>query len=400
MSTLTSKQRFLAALRREIPDRVPVAPDISNYVPLRHTTLPFWDIYFFGAYPHWQAYLDAIDYYGADAWVAPVMYIPFVYEQTDVTVHTVTHYDKSRDAMISDTTTSTPHGVLTSQLLCFRHEPAARTSRPIKDLAKDLPAFWDTEPMPVGIDWDALRPQIEACRARNIAFGVTLPYPGFHMWEGQVQGGIIPLSYIETDRPALLEEWAERDMVRYERQLEIMLESGVLDYLLYGGSGTITLASPALARKYALPALKKWSRMTKEAGLPTMLHSCGKNRELIKMLAEETDIDVANPLEPPPAGDVDLAEAKRLYGQRLGFMGNLHTSDVMLLGTPDYVREMSVRAMRDAGLGGGFILSTGDQCGLGTPDENLFAMVEAAQRYGRYDPVTGELPDLPPPEQA
>ncbi len=400
MTEMTSKQRFLAAIRHEIPDRVPVAPDISNYVPAKRVGVPFWDIYFFDAYPLWQAYLEAIDYFGADAWTAPVMYIPFEYEPNDVTTERIVRYDKSRDAMIMDRTTHTTLGDLTSQEVCFRAEPPTRTIRPIKDFAKDLPAFWATQAMPVGIDHAALEVQLAACRKREIAFGVTQPYPGFHMWEGQVQGGIIPLSYLEFDQPALLEEWAERDRARYDRHLEIMLESGVLDYMLFGGSGTITLASPALARKYALPSLQTQSKITKQAGLPTMLHSCGKNRELIKMLAEETDIGMANPLEPPPAGDVDLAEAKRLYGDRLAFMGNLHTTDVMLQGTPEYVRYKSVEAMRDAGRGGGFVLSTGDQCGLGTPDANLFAIVEAAKRYGRYDPVTGELPDLPPLDPA
>jgi uroporphyrinogen decarboxylase len=76
-------------------------------------------------------------------------------------------------------------------------------------------------------------------------------------------------------------------------------------------------------------------------------------------------------------------------------MGNLHTTDVMLFGSPEYVKQKSIEAMRDAGLGGGFILSTGDQCGRETPEENLFAMVEAAKKYGRYDPHTGMLPDLP-----
>jgi len=37
----------------------------------------------------------------------------------------------------------------------------------------------------------------------------------------------------------------------------------------------------------------------------------------------------------------------------------------------------------------------GDQCGRDTPEENIFAIVEAAKKYGRYDPTTGELPDLP-----
>ena len=94
-------------------------------------------------------------------------------------------------------------------------------------------------------------------------------------------------------------------------------------------------------------------------------------------------------------GDIDLAEVKRKHGQRLAFMGNLHTSEVMLLGTPQYVRQKSLEAIRDAGPGGGFILSTGDQCGRETPEENLFACVEAAKTYGRYDRATGRLPDLP-----
>jgi uroporphyrinogen-III decarboxylase len=177
--------------------------------------------------------------------------------------------------------------------------------------------------------------------------------------------------------------------------MEWALDSGV-DYILFGGSGTITLASPELARKYALPALSRFSRLAKDAGVPTMLHSCGKNRILADMLNEDTDIGMLNPLEPPPMGDVDLAELKKAHGRRFALMGNLHTTEVMLCGSAKRVRQQALEAMQVAGPGGGFILSTGDQCGRDTPDENIFAMVEAAGKYGRYDPVTGMLPDLPP----
>jgi len=33
---------------------------------------------------------------------------------------------------------------------------------------------------------------------------------------------------------------------------------------------------------------------------------------------------------------------------------------------------------------GGFILSTGDQCGQDTPEENIRAMIETAKTYGKY----------------
>ncbi len=83
-------------------------------------------------------------------------------------------------------------------------------------------------------------------------------------------------------------------------------------------------------------------------------------------------------------GDCDLAELKRTFGHRLAFMGNLHTTDVMLRGSPETVREASRLAIEAAGKGGGFILSTGDQCGRDTPDANIRAMIEAAERYGKY----------------
>jgi uroporphyrinogen decarboxylase len=102
------------------------------------------------------------------------------------------------------------------------------------------------------------------------------------------------------------------------------------------------------------------------------------------MTAEETALTVIDPLEIPPMGDCNLVELKRLYGESIILKGNLHTTNVMLNGSREDVIEASKRAIDDAASGGGFILSTGDQCGRDTPDENIFAMVETARTYGRY----------------
>ena len=134
--------------------------------------------------------------------------------------------------------------------------------------------------------------------------------------------------------------------------------------------------------------------MCKAAGIPTMLHSCGKSRDLVDLLAEHTDVGCVNPLEIAPMGDVDLAEVKRARGRQIALMGNLHTTDVMLNGSPDQVRRAAIEAMRAGGPGGGFVLSTGDQCGRETPEANLRAMVEVAKVLGVYDPATGTLPLL------
>lgn len=391
---MTSRERFVTAMRNRVPDRVPVAPDISTYIPMKRMGLTASDFWVGGETPQWRAYLEAADYFGIDAWTAPEFGLPTVDEDTDVEWRSESRVDPSRDALVRTTTVTTPEGDLTQEDVCFRGDQSATTVKLMKDLSRDFRKFKYTQAMPRAIDGPFLELYRRECATRGYAFGVTVTYPGFHAWTVSVQGGVEALTYAESDTPEILQEWFELDMERGTRLMELVLKAD-LDYLLFGGSGTITLASPVLAAKYAIPALKKWSRMASDAGLPTMIHSCGKNRALADLIVADTDIGMLNPLEPPPMGDIDLAEVKRTYGRRLSFMGNLHTTDVMLNGSPRLVRQAAVGAMRAAGSGGGFILSTGDQCGRDTPEENIFALVEAANEYGRYDPATGTLPDLP-----
>jgi len=64
--------------------------------------------------------------------------------------------------------------------------------------------------------------------------------------------------------------------------------------------------------------------------------------------------------------------------------GNINTFDFMLNATPEQVKEKCKRAIDAAAADGGYVLSTGDQCGRDTPDANIFAMVEVAETYGKY----------------
>ena len=69
MASMTSRQRMLTAMRNGIPDRVPVAPDMSNMIPCRMTGRPFWDIYLYQDPPLWQAYIAAAKHFGIDGWI-------------------------------------------------------------------------------------------------------------------------------------------------------------------------------------------------------------------------------------------------------------------------------------------------------------------------------------------
>ncbi|MBN2713802.1 MAG: hypothetical protein JXR97_15395 [Planctomycetes bacterium] len=141
-----------------------------------------------------------------------------------------------------------------------------------------------------------------------------------------------------------------------------------------------------MLREIALPAVKRVIEKASAAGMPTHVHSCGPEAELVKIMAEETSLTIIDPLEIPPMDNCNLAELKQRFGHKLVLKGNLHTTNVMLRGSVEDVREASRKAIDDAARGGRFVLSTGDQCGRDTPDENLFAMIETARTYGRYNP--------------
>jgi uroporphyrinogen decarboxylase len=197
------------------------------------------------------------------------------------------------------------------------------------------------------------------------------------------QGGLETLSYAYHDHRELILRLRELNEQQAMAQMEMILAERP-DFVLLGGSGTITMQSPRIARELCLPTIQKLTAMAKQAGIPTMLHSCGKERILVKWCAEETDLNCINPLEIAPMGDCDLAEVKQSHGHQIALMGNLHTTQVMLMGSPQDVRRASLEAILAAGQNGGFILSTGDQCGRDTPDENIRAMLETAEEFGRY----------------
>ncbi len=388
METMTSRERMITAMKNQQPDRVPVAPDISNMIPARLTGKPFFDIYVNSDPPLWKAYIEAVKYFGIDGWF---IYGDMQFKSPGATFTMEANAPRQRIAYSHKTNERWVigyEGILggcpySYEITYYIADSPTITIKPIKDLERDweLVKRWYAEP--VGYDPSLLHEQ-RRCLGELGAFGVQICYPGLHFWVGaDFDGGLAPLTYAYYDKHDLILELRELHERRAIKEMEMVLGERP-DFVLLGGSGTITMQSPAIARELSLPTIKKLTRMAREAGVPTMLHSCGKERALVEMCAEETDLNCINPVEPPPTGDCDLAEIKQKYGHKLAIMGNLHTITVMLMGTPEEVARASREAIDAAGKGGGFILSTGDQCGRDTPDENIRAMVETAKTYGQY----------------
>lgn len=376
---MTPRERMLVAMTGGKPDRVPATPDISNMVPCRLTGEPFWEVYYFRQPPLWQAYIEAVRYFGIDGWFT---YGDMQYQYPGERYQAIEDMRKTEDRWVVTTRGLTDRLPWHSATTYYRGDPPTVTDKPIEDLEErwDLLEKWMAPP--VGYNPSLLRRQREELGDLG-AFGVGIGYPGFQSWYGLFKGGLSDLAYWYYDKHDLVE--ALRQL--HDRQCEVQMEMALQekpDFILLGGSGTITLQSPTIAREISLPTIRKLTAMAKRAGVPTMLHSCGKERDLVRWCAEETDLDCINPLEIAPMGDCDLAGLKRDHGGRIALMGNLHTTEVMLRGSVEDVMQASRDAIEAAAVGGGFILSTGDQCGRDTPDENLRAMVRAVEQYGGY----------------
>ncbi|MCX7014291.1 MAG: hypothetical protein NTW86_17355 [Candidatus Sumerlaeota bacterium] len=379
MKRLTSRERMLRTLRREPVDCVPATPDTSNMIPARLTGKPFWDIYLYQNPPLWKAYIHCAKHFNFEGWVnahlafpdeAPKNnpWRPAIVERTDERIATQ-RYRADQGRMIwEDCVTVYP-----------RDNPPTSDIRPISKIGlPDIPEKW--EPLEGVKEWPEGEDLFELIAAEMGDQGVV----------GVNCGGTVVVSKEEGifeyfDHPEVVRERARNRLRLAEERFErIARMKRKPDFIACGGSGTLIWQNPAMVRELALPIVKRVTALAKAIGVPTHIHSCGPERALVEMCALETDLTAIDPLEVPPMGDCDLADLKKRFGAKLVLKGNLHTTQVMLHGTPEDVVAASKRAIDDAAAGGGFVLSTGDQCGRDTPDENLYALIETARTYGRY----------------
>ena len=377
---MTSKERMLIAMKGGQPDCVPVAPDISNMIPCRLTGKPFWDIYLFQDPPRWQAYIEAVKYFGFDGWMDGIP-VAFDYERQESA--NAPYWQEAIVGRTSDRIYTRTHAVIDGEEqwsnccnVYYVDNPPTRGMLLSKvGLSEGVPTEWeDVHPR---TSFTGSEAYYKACESMGDAgvVGLGIGLPGLNIKHPES----IYQYYDHRERVIARCEEDHKRIVRSAREM-IKLQP---DFLLIGMSGHMIGNPEPIFRELSLATLKEVTALCKEARIPSQIHCCGPEYALVKMAAEETDLSSINPLEPPPMGDCDLARIKKAFGKQLSLMGNLHTTDVMLRGSPKDVERAAKQAIDDAAEGGGFILSTGDQCGRDTPDENIFAMIEIARTYGR-----------------
>lgn len=116
------------------------------------------------------------------------------------------------------------------------------------------------------------------------------------------------------------------------------------------------------------------------------VHSHGSLSKVIEGFAE-AGTDILQPVEPPPGGDITLAEAKRRVGRRLVLEGNIQFAR-LADEPPEAFRDLVRQAVAEGKPGGRFILSpTASPYWPVLPEralENYRTMIDVALTDGRY----------------
>ena len=135
------------------------------------------------------------------------------------------------------------------------------------------------------------------------------------------------------------------------------------------------LMGPALWREFIKPRFAQMCRLVKSKGKFTMLHCCGKVDELFPDMIE-CGLDVFNPFQPEV---MSVQKMKACYGDKLTFYGGISIQRSLPFGTVQQVKDEVRRLIDVVGANGGYIASPSHDIPRDARPENIAAMIEILQ---------------------
>lgn len=194
--------------------------------------------------------------------------------------------------------------------------------------------------------------------------------------------GLEAFSYALTDDPGLVDtilgryaDWTIA-VVRHLRDVGVDLIWTFDDMAYRSGP----MFSPRVFRTVFLPHLRRVADAIKGAGFPWILHSDGNLMPILDDLLT-LGFDGLHPLEPGP---MDIEAVKRDYGQRVCLIGNIDLHYTLTQGTPAEVKAEVKQRIATIGKGGGYMISSANSITSYCKVENVWAMVNAVRTYAPY----------------
>ena len=363
---MKGKERMLCAMRRGVPDRVPVMPQIQ----LAHASvvsgIPPVDII---ERPEmgFRAMLETARQYGVDGFRVFLKFRP----------RRVLH----EDGVLFEVDPATGEKVGVIDLAGGWNTIPLGSRRYVQDLGEvaripvpSADSYWDES---ADGRCAQMEPIVREAADDYLVVGRPL---GFNMnWLLQRRGpqqGLMDL----YDEPRLVHALLEKGLEIALQQTRAMGRASIEVFYAGDASASSDVISPRHFREYVFPYYREYCSEVHRLGGLVYIHVCGNQTPLAEMLAD-TGADCIEPMD--PLGGVDAADMKRRVGNRVALMGGVSTL-TLLRGTPAEVRAESRECIRAAGRDGGYILAAGCMVPTPTTQENVRAMVRAAHEFGEY----------------
>lgn len=369
---MSPKQRFLAAVRRETPDVVPVSPLIHSRFAHKMTGRGDWR----GVFQVHQM-LGSVDFRGPSG-------VGFEAEMGEGFGGESRLLEQRDGRETREQVMHTPHGSLRSVHVHGMIPDDPLVGKKVEYEVKS-PEDWRI----VQEHWEewlrVARPELsqitEAWETMGEEGVASAGLGAVFSMLGDVRGmqGLLTDLY---DCPGLVHEVRKTAARVVEKHVQGFLQcpSEVLWYDICWATGAGM--SPAMFAEFELPGIARVAEMLAQAeGKYVGLYALGRVRRLLPMLVD-TGVDFIETFE-PNEGDITLREAKQKYGDRVCIMGNFD-SVVLARGTVQEARREAQRCLDEAMEGGGYVMVTGDEVPADARLENLRAMVEVVNEQGQY----------------
>jgi uroporphyrinogen-III decarboxylase len=370
---VTQKQRFLAALRLEQPDVVPVSPLIHwRYA---HKVLGRSD---------WKAVYEVHRQLGSCHFRGPIG-ISYAYDMpAGFGVRSEEIAGPPPRRTIRETL-HTPWGDLTSvtEYGMIPHDPLVhkRTEYFVKEPEqwKWVIAFWEGQ-------LETARPTGSATVEEAVQLMGEDGVPSVELGSASTmvasQRGMQAFMTDLYDCPDLIRHALRVACDLYEVKIRSFLmtsaEVGFYDFCWMTGMNL----GPQRFEDWVGEELARMCALVREVpGKFITFYTLGRMRQIMPTLMNARPHMIAT--FEPNQGDLTLAEAKRLYGDRVALMGN-YDCVILARGTLEQAKEEARRCLREGMEGGGYILGTGDEVPADAIPENLQAMVDVCNEEGRY----------------
>ena len=144
-------------------------------------------------------------------------------------------------------------------------------------------------------------------------------------------------------------------------------------------TGRGPIIRPAVYGEMIAPHFKEVVQGYQSLGLIVIKHSDGNIMPLLDYWLD-AGIDCLDPID--PGGGLDMAEIKAKYGDRICLKGNIDCTGHLCNGTPEQVAA-EVCVCIEKGGPAGLIVSSSNTIHSGVRPENYRAMLDAVRKYGR-----------------